>query len=71
MLGLTPEDRQRFKGWTDDIYAFFGFSAEPVSVRARRGTASAGELRAYLAELFDDRRRQPRDDLLSARSTNM
>jgi cytochrome P450 len=66
MLGLPPGDRHRFKVWTDDIYAFFGFSAEPVSSRARRGTASALELRAYLADLFADRRRQPRDDLLSA-----
>ncbi len=31
MLGLPPEDRHRFKGWTDHIYAFFGVSAEPVS----------------------------------------
>lgn len=66
MLGLPPDDRHRFKGWTDDIYAFFGFSAVPVAERAKKGTASAVELRAYLAELFADRRSKPRDDLLSA-----
>jgi cytochrome P450 len=66
MLGLPPEDRLRFKGWTDDIYAFIGISAEPLSVRARRGTASAMELRAYLEKLFADRRQRPRDDLLTA-----
>lgn len=66
MLGLPAEDRHRFKGWTDDIYAFFGVSAEPVGDRARRGTASAIQLRAYLADLFAAVRRQPRDDLLSA-----
>ena len=31
MLGLPPADRHRFKGWTDDIYGFMGFSAVPVA----------------------------------------
>ena len=66
MLGLPPGDRGKFKSWTDDIYGFMGFSAEPVSARARRGTTSARELKAYLTDLFADRRREPRDDLLSA-----
>jgi cytochrome P450 len=66
MLGLAPGDRAKFKSWTDDIYGFMGFSAEPVSSRARRGTGSARELKAYLTELFADRRARPRDDLLSA-----
>src|SRR5205085_12519282 len=66
MLGLPPEDRHRFKTWTDDIYGFFGFSAVSVSERARQGTASARQLRAYLAELFAAVRRRPRADLLTA-----
>jgi cytochrome P450 len=65
MLGLPPDDRHRFKTWTDDIYAFFGFSAVPVAERARRGTDSARQLRTYLADLFAAIRRSPRDDLLS------
>jgi cytochrome P450 len=65
MLGLPPGDRLRFKSWTDDIYGFMGFSAEPVSIRAKRGTASARELKVYLTQLFADRRREPRDDVLS------
>ncbi len=66
MLGLPPQDRLRFKGWTDDIYGFLGLSAVPLAERTRQATASAGQLRAYLADLFAARRRQPRDDLLSA-----
>jgi cytochrome P450 len=66
MLGLPPEDRHRFKTWTDDIYSFMGVSAEPLADRARRAAASATELRAYLADLFAKIRRNPQDDLLSA-----
>ena len=65
MLGLPPQDRPRFKGWTDDIYGFLGLSAVPLAERTRQATASAGQLRAYLADLFAARRRQPRDDLLA------
>jgi pimeloyl-[acyl-carrier protein] synthase len=66
MLGLPADDRHQFKSWTDDIYGFIGFSAEPVGVRALRGTASARQLRGYLASLFAAIRANPRDDLLSA-----
>ena len=66
MLGLPPQDRQRFKAWTDDIYAFLGFGAVPVAEQARLASVSAGQIRAYLSELFAARRRQPHDDLLSA-----
>jgi len=66
MLGLPPQDRLRFKGWTDDIYGFLGLSAVPLADRARQATASAVQLRAYLSDLFAARRRQPHDDLLSA-----
>jgi cytochrome P450 len=66
LLGLPPQDRDRFKIWTDDIYAFLGISAVPLASRARQATASARQLTAYLAELFGAIRRQPRDDLLSA-----
>jgi len=66
MLGLPPADRHRFKTWTDDIYAFMGVSAEPLAERARRASASAAELRTYLADRFAKIRRNPQDDLLSA-----
>jgi cytochrome P450 len=66
MLGIPSGDRQLFKKWTDDIYAFMGVSAEPISARARRATESAAQLRSHLAELFAEARRQPREDLLSA-----
>ncbi len=66
MLGIPTEDRQLFKKWTDDIYAFMGVSAEPLSTRAKRATESAVQLRSHLAALFAEARRKPREDLLSA-----
>lgn len=66
MLGIPSGDRQLFKKWTDDIYAFLGVSAEPVAARAKRATQSAVQLRSHLAALFAEARRQPREDLLSA-----
>ena len=66
MLGLPPEERGRYKAWTDDIYAFMGLSAAPVGERARQATASVRQLTAHLGDVFAAVRRQPRDDLLSA-----
>lgn len=66
ILGLPPEDCDRFKAWTDDIYAFIGATRESASRRAQRATRSAEQLKAYLSDLFDKIRRQPRDDLISA-----
>ena len=66
MLGLPQEDGERFKVWTDDIYAFLSISAVPVIDRARRALASAAELTAYLRDHFARLRTHPRDNLLSA-----
>jgi len=66
MLGIPSGDRQLFKKCTDDIYAFMGISAEPISARSRRATESAVQLRSHLSMLFAEARRQPREDLLSA-----
>jgi cytochrome P450 len=66
MLGLPPGDRARFKGWTDDIYAFLGLSPVPLADRAATAVRSAMQIKAYLAGLFAEIRRNPQDDLLSA-----
>jgi cytochrome P450 len=66
MLGLPAADQERFKTWTDDIYAFLGVSTVPLPDRARKATASARQLSAYLADAFAEIRKHPRDDLLSA-----
>jgi cytochrome P450 len=64
LLGLPPEDRVRFKAWSDDIASFHG--ASPLTAQVtRHAQESLIEARAYLAELANQRRVEPRDDLIS------
>lgn len=63
MLGVPANDRERFKRWSDDIVRSLGFSSiedERVASRASR------ELRQYFRAMADERRREPREDLLTA-----
>lgn len=63
LLGAPPADRERFKRWSDSIVAFQGTGrAIPEAIeRSRDGLL---EMRDYLAGLFEDHRRHPRDDVL-------
>lgn len=64
LLGAPPEDRDAFKVWSDGILAFQGTGrASPELMR--RSQADLLEMRAYLTRLLDERRRAPREDLLS------
>ena len=64
MLGVPPEDRARFKRWSDAVVATLGgpFAPPNVMEEARR---SIEELAAYFSHFIADRRRQPHDDLIS------
>jgi pimeloyl-[acyl-carrier protein] synthase len=64
LLGVPREDRDRFRGWSDDLVN----SVEPViSDDALERIRTAGrELSSYVSEIADERRHQPGDDLLSA-----
>lgn len=64
MLGVPPEDRDRFKRWSDDVVA----TIEPVlSPEAQRRAQQASlELTEYFRGIVEQRRQDPRDDLLSA-----
>ncbi|MGW0550068.1 cytochrome P450 family protein [Streptomyces altiplanensis] len=57
LLGVPDLDRASFRGWSNEIVAPTGAEAEGAAVRAM------GE---YLAELVEDKRSSPGDDLLSA-----
>lgn len=62
MLGVPPEDHEQFRHWSDEGVRVLGFGdAEDV----RRSLAAQAELRAYLEKIVDQRRREPKDDLLS------
>jgi cytochrome P450 len=61
LLGVPPEDRERFKLWSN---AFVAPSITPEE-QARTG-ALLKEFVDYLGALFERRRAEPRDDLISA-----
>lgn len=64
LLGVPAEDHPRIKGWSDDAVTLLDpFQAEDGLAVAER---AFGELRDYLHGVFAERRRAPRDDLLSA-----
>lgn len=63
LLGISPEDRQRFKDWSQDLVATFGPLMDPEA--AARGGASALEISAYLRDIIARRRQDPREDLIS------
>ncbi len=62
MIGVPREDRDRFKEWSEKIAATVGF-AESGDERA--ASRAGKELRAYFEAVAEERRRAPRDDLMS------
>ena len=63
MLGVPPEDRDRFKVWSDDL----ALSVEPVLVRAHtdRIRKSWDEIFEYFEGIIALRQADPKDDLIS------
>ncbi len=63
MLGLPPEDREQLKHWSDDVATLL----DPF--QAENGMQGAEDaffgLKAYLEPIFAERRRTPREDLIS------
>src|SRR3990172_6558288 len=64
MLGVPPADRDRFKHWSDEIVGALNgpFATQEVLERAR---GSVNELATYMHGVIEERRREPRDDLMS------
>ena len=67
LIGLPPEDADRFKMWSDDLGASLGGgpTAPDRVERQVRAAASLDAIREYLVRLIADRRGRPRGDLLS------
>jgi cytochrome P450 len=64
VLGLPEDDYGQFKAWGDEVLA----GTYPTLNRTERGEGLHGahpELSAYIDGLVDDRRREPRDDLIT------
>lgn len=65
VLGIPSEDRDQYKVWSDDIGVRLfgtGHASEENMEAARK---SVLELYDYLGALVEERRREPRDDLIS------
>ncbi len=62
MLGIPPEDRERFKHWSTEAVRSLG---SQTLADTRASIQAVRELYSYLEPIVDARRREPRDDLLS------
>lgn len=64
LMGVPAEDRAQFKRWSDDIVATLGgsFSSPGLMERAAR---SGHEISEYFREVIAQRRKQPKQDLVS------
>jgi cytochrome P450 len=67
MLGIPPEDRQRFLQWGDAImglsYALYG--GEQAQQRIQTYADAREQMRLYVQDILAARRRAPQDDLLT------
>jgi cytochrome P450 family 142 subfamily A polypeptide 1 len=63
MMGVRPEDYDTFHRWSDHMIGAEGRLDEPEVV-ARAGQAYA-EYATYISQVIEDRRKNPRDDLVS------
>ena len=64
ILGTPPEDQHLFKKWADDLLSFQGVN-KPGEEILERAQEALVEIRAYLADLIIEKRRHPREDLMS------
>jgi cytochrome P450 family 142 subfamily A polypeptide 1 len=62
MIGIRREDRKRFHEWSDAMIR--GDGAKDPAILAKSGQAFMA-YSAYVTEIIEDRRREPKDDLVS------
>ena len=63
MIGIRPEDRDRFHEWSDAMIGSTGNMDDPRIVAA--AAKAALEYFDYLTEIIEDRRKNPKEDLIS------
>lgn len=61
MLGVPPEDRDRFKKWTDDLAAFLGGIRNMAEIN-EDAQRSVLEMTDYLQDIIRERRQNPSED---------
>ncbi len=63
LLGVPEQDRPLLRPWSADIVAMYEY--DRAADVASRAVTAAAEFAAYMRDLADERRRAPRDDLVS------
>jgi cytochrome P450 len=64
MLGLPKEDQDIIKQWSDDL-AMFVFGATNVNDRHEKAKNSLENMADYLSQIVEDRKKNPKDDLIT------
>jgi cytochrome P450 len=64
MLGVPPEDRHRFKHWSDTVVATLGGPFTPPEV-LEAARVAIEELAEYIGHVIAERRAEPKEDLIS------
>jgi cytochrome P450 len=67
LLGMSGVDLPRFKRWSDGILkiSFTRSGADPAAAALQEFRAVTAEMDAYLTDLIDRRRAEPKDDLIT------
>ncbi|HVH19395.1 MAG TPA: cytochrome P450 [Myxococcota bacterium] len=67
IIGVPPADREQFKVWSDQAVATLGtaFFAPPTVEQFQRQLAVRDEMSRYFVPLAEQRKREPKDDLLT------
>src|SRR5207244_992264 len=65
LLGVPLDDREMFGQWSRELVDLFG-TEEMSADSMERGNESILAMNDYFTTLADERRRKPRDDLLTA-----
>ncbi|MCH6564094.1 MAG: cytochrome P450 [Myxococcales bacterium] len=63
LLGLPPADRARLKLWSDRFVTFIDGTIRDAGIE--QAALAVAELRSYLGGIIEERRRNPRQDLIS------
>ncbi len=71
ILGIPPEDRERFRQAVLNISDYVAEAGPGVIASAERAHAGVEELTAYFSTLVERRRRHPEDDVVSKLATTM
>lgn len=66
LLGVPVEERDQFRHWSEGVAGFIGGTSDPEPEMLARALRSVVEMREYFMRMAAERRKSPRDDMLTA-----